>query len=119
MSDGPLPSRCPSCGSRLRVSRLLCASCGTEVSGGYDMCPVCSLSESGRRMIGLFLESRGNLKEVQRQLGVSYPTARQRMEAAFRELLGRASMEEPSVVLERLRNGEIDVDTAGRLLSGE
>lgn len=119
MSDGTLPSRCPSCGDRMTVVRLQCCSCGTEVNGEFDICPVCAMSDSGRKMVNLFLDSRGNLKEVQRQLGLSYPTVRLKMEAAFRELLGRGSEPAPSEVLEKLRNGEIDIDTAQRLLSGE
>jgi hypothetical protein len=119
MSDGTLPSRCPSCGERMTVVGLQCRSCGTEVNGDFDICPVCALSESGRKMVNLFLDSRGNLKEVQRQLGLSYPTVRLKMEAAFRELLGRGTAPDPSEILEKLRNGEIDVETARRLLSGE
>jgi len=103
----------------MTVVRLQCCSCGTEVNGEFDICPVCAMSDSGRKMVNLFLDSRGNLKEVQRQLGLSYPTVRLKMEAAFRELLGRGSEPAPSEVLEKLRNGEIDIDTAQRLLSGE
>lgn len=103
----------------MTVVRLQCCSCGTEVNGEFDVCPVCALSEGGRRMIDLFLASRGNLKEVQRQLGLSYPTVRLRMEAAFRELLGGETGADPSEVLRRLGDGEIDVETARKLLSGD
>jgi len=119
MTDGSLPSRCPSCGGSLSVVKLQCGSCGTEVNGVFDMCPLCALSDDSRKMMDLFLDSRGNLKEVQRQLGLSYPTIRTKMEEAFRELLGKGPEQDPSEVLERLDRGEIDVTTARRLLAGD
>jgi hypothetical protein len=72
-----------------------------------------------RRVFDLFLAARGNLKQVQRNLGVSYPTARQRIDAMFRQIEGKPERQEPCDVLVRLRGGEIDVDEAERLLRGD
>ena len=119
MSEGSLPPKCPSCGDRLIVVKLQCSSCGTEVNGEYDMCPVCTLEDDHRELFELFLESRGNLKHVQRRLGVSYPTVRLRMEEMFNKLKGEEPRQEPSEVLQMLSNGEIDVETATRLLAEE
>lgn len=99
--------------------RLVCGSCGTEVNGEFDVCPVCTLGEGSRALFDLFMDARGNLKEVQRRLGVSYPTARQRIETMFRELQGESPPMEASEVLRSLSEGEIDVETALKLLSGE
>ena len=98
--------------------KLICSSCGSEVSGEFDPCPVCALEGEQRRIFDVFLSSRGNLKEVQRELGVSYPTARIRMEEVFSQLGRPAPGPDPGTVLERLRSGSIDLDTAERLLSG-
>lgn len=81
-------------------------------------------------MLRVFLTSRGNMRELGRELGVSYPTARQR----FAELLGRLGLEELNAdtgevivepepvdredVLRRLAAGEVDLDQATLLLSG-
>jgi len=119
MPENRIPPECPSCGGRLIVVRLVCSSCGTEVNGEFDVCPVCTLGEGGRELFDLFMDARGNLKEVQRKLGVSYPTARQRIETMFRELQGERPPMEASEVLRRLGEGEIDVETAIRLLAGE
>lgn len=99
--------------------KLQCTSCGTEVTGEFDVCPVCTLEGSSRELFDLFMETRGNLKEVQRRLGVSYPTARQRIEGMFLQLKGESPRQEPSEVLRKLGDGEIDVETAMNLLSGE
>ncbi len=112
-----LPPRCPSCGAGLLVVKMECPACHTEVTGEYHLCPVCRLDAVGRRLFGLFVAARGNVREVQAALGVSYPTARQRVDALFREL-AEEEAPKPSEVLRRLRAGEIDVQAAERLLRG-
>jgi hypothetical protein len=114
-----MPPRCPSCGGALAITRLCCPACGAEVSGDFDMCPVCRLESGHRKMLELFLHARGNLREVQRALGVSYPTARQRVEELFRGLGGETAAADPLAVLRRLRAGEIGVDAAEKLLKGD
>lgn len=123
------PRLCPVCGDSLTLTRLGCESCGTELSGSFEACEYCALSHEDREMLAVFLSSRGNMKELERHLGVSYPTAR----ARFESLLGRLELdgddqarpEEPPAqaqageedVLARLAAGKIDVDTAERLIA--
>lgn len=112
------PRDCPVCGDQLATTRLGCTTCGTEVSGLFGSCRYCGLSASDQEMLGVFLVSRGNMKELERFLGVSYPTARQR----FADLLDRLGLVEPAGVdrehvLRRLAAGELDVDEAERLLA--
>lgn len=99
------------------VVRLECPVCGTEVTGDFELCPACSLEGEHKRILEIFLESRGNMREVQRRLKVSYPTARQRVEEMFWALRRHPPGPDAKVVLERVESGEIDVDTAVRLLS--
>lgn len=87
------------------------------VDGEFEPCAVCRLDHELRTLFEQFLDARGNLKDVQRTLGVSYPTVRQRIDVMFREL-GRPSATEivPKEVLRRLREGQITVEEAERLL---
>ena len=119
MSAKPVPPCCPSCGAALLVVRLACPACGTEVTGRYELCPACRLEGEEADLFRLFLEARGNLKDVQRALGVSYPTVRLRIEEMFRRIERPPARPDPLVILGRLRSGEIDVATAERLLRGE
>lgn len=127
MSDTYRPPRdCPVCGAGLNVTRLGCGSCGSELSGVFESCAFCGLTETERGLLRVFLVSRGNMREVERHLGVSYPTARQR----YADLLTKLGLEpieaaaavEPSAVpsrdevLARLATGEIDIETAELLL---
>lgn len=118
MASGPLPPRCPSCGGSLHVQKLECCACGTEVSGLFEPCPVCRLEGELRRLFDLFLAARGNIKQVQRELGVSYPTARQRIEEMFRQLGTVVDSRPPDAitVLKRVRAGELSVEEAERIL---
>lgn len=113
MSKAAAPSRCPSCNGVLHPVKFVCADCHTEVYGDYAMCPFCSLDGENRSLLELFLLARGNLKAVQRMLGVSYPTARTRIEEMFNALENRMEPKDTSMnVLEQLHRGEITVEDA-------
>jgi hypothetical protein len=106
------PSECPVCRSGLLVTRLSCTACGTELTGSFTPCAYCALDADGRALLELFLLSRGNMKEVERRLGVSYPTARARVDALI-DGLGLRSPERARLeMLEALARGELDVDAA-------
>lgn len=113
------PRDCPVCGEQLALTRLGCTECGTELSGHFEACEFCSLPPAERDLLRVFLASRGNLKEVERHLGVSYPTARARFDALLARLgIERDEAPAPQVdVLEELARGSIDVDEALRRLS--
>ena len=119
MSSNSLPPRCPSCSSRLRVVKLECPACEAEISGDFESCSICSLEGETRKVFDLFLAAHGNLKQVQKEMGVSYPTARQRVEEMFRQVEGEPEPLHPRDILARLQAGEIDVDQAERLLRGD
>lgn len=107
------PSRCPSCGGVLNPVKYVCSDCGTEVSGEFSGCALCSLDLENRTLLELFLMARGNLKAVQRMLGVSYPTARARIEEMFNVLESRMGIEDTSIgILESLHKGDISVNDA-------
>lgn len=129
---------CPICSGELAVTRLHCRSCGTTLEGDFNVGRFARLSREQFALLEGFLRSRGNLKEMERELGVSYPTVRARVDALLRALgLGEddapgadpdADAETPAepasagpsadaaaarrAVLERLARREIDPATA-------
>lgn len=82
------PTECPVCGGELVTTRVGCRSCGSELAGEFAHCDFCALDERDTELLRVFLASRGNLREVEKHLGVSYPTAR----ARFTQLLTRLGL---------------------------
>lgn len=114
------PSRCPVCGGELSVVSLSCDNCHTELSGRFSPCKFCSLEEKHLKFVETFLRCRGSIKEVEKALGVSYPTVKNMLDAALTalgfderaDLRAVREEEEKNEILSRLANHEIDVDTA-------
>jgi hypothetical protein len=77
---------CPVCSDELTVTRLHCRSCGTALEGEFGVGRFGRLDREQMRLLESFLRSRGNLKEMERELGISYPTVRGRVDALVRAL---------------------------------
>jgi hypothetical protein len=79
-------SNCPVCSSELAVTRLHCSSCGTTLEGDFSVGRFGRLSRDQLALLESFLRSRGNLRDMERELGISYPTVRSRVEQLVRSL---------------------------------
>ena len=105
------PSRCPVCGGEMTV---------TEINGSFSPCRFCRLEDKHLQFVETFLRCRGSIKEVEKALGVSYPTVKNMLDAALTalglderpDLRAVREQEERSEILNRLAAKEIDVDTA-------
>jgi len=76
---------CPACGGELEIRELRCAGCQTEVRSTFQPCDFCRLTEEQSTFLRLFVTSRGNLSEIEKRLGISYPTVRAKLD----EVIGR------------------------------
>jgi hypothetical protein len=116
---------CPVCGGELLVTRLHCKSCDTTIEGSFGAGRFARLGRDQSILLESFLRSRGNLREMERELSISYPTVRARVDALVRALgLGSAEPapddttvdEDPASarrdILERLSRHEIGADEA-------
>jgi hypothetical protein len=77
---------CPVCAGELAVTRLHCRACGTTLEGDFNVGRFGHLSREQMGVLESFLRSRGNLRDMERELGLSYPTIRSRVEALVRAL---------------------------------
>ena len=115
--------QCPVCEGELEVARLHCRQCGTSIEGRFALGRFHALSKEQLQFAELFIRNRGNIKEMERDLGVSYPTVRSRLDALIRAM-GYEVVEEPKPaaperrkeVLARLERGEIGSEEAIKLL---
>jgi hypothetical protein len=87
-------STCPVCEGELAITRLHCRTCGTALEGEFGVGRFGRLSREQLALLESFLRSRGNLKDLERELGISYPTVRGRVESLLRAL-GLADGDEP------------------------
>src|SRR3989442_5010410 len=81
-------SQCPVCDSSLAITELRCRECGTALRGEFPLtrCDFCALPQEQLKFLELFLRCRGNLRDVERTLGLSYPTVRARLDALLATL---------------------------------
>ena len=81
-------SKCPACGNtQFEIQRLGCTSCQTRIEGHFSVSRLATLPEEQVAFVETFLKCRGNIKEVERELGISYPTVRSRLDKVI-TLLG-------------------------------
>lgn len=71
-----LPLQCPACDSSLKVGRLFCGECNTEVCGNFELPLLARLSDKEQLFVIDFIKSSGSLKDMAKNMGVSYPTVR-------------------------------------------
>ncbi len=114
------PEACPVCNGELVIRELTCPSCEVTIRGSFETCAFSVLTGPQLQMVKIFLKSRGNLKELEREFNISYPTVRSRLDEIVRKL---GFTPEPDVdpkfreeLLARLERGEIDADEFVRKL---
>lgn len=117
------PAQCSVCGGALTVTQLTCPNCSTVVSGSFSPCRFCALNDKMSLFLDAFLKSRGNIKEVEKRLSISYPTVKSLLD----ELLTTLYPDErqpagegltAAGILDKLDKGEITVSEATALLAG-
>jgi hypothetical protein len=116
--------RCPVCNGKLDVVKMHCPTCNTGIEGRFEICKFCQLNPEQKEFIEVFIRCRGNIKEVERELGISYPTVRGRLDAVIEALGYRVEErggEETTVnrrkeILEALAKGEISSEEAVKQL---
>ncbi|WP_040412050.1 DUF2089 domain-containing protein [Desulfosporosinus sp. OT] len=120
-----MPHRCPVCDYEMRISKLTCTHCPTKIEGDFSSCKFCQLPAEQLIFVEAFIKCRGNIKEVEKELGISYPTVRSRLDSVI-ETLGysvekeqekaKVDSQEESLrrqgILEALERGDISPQEA-------
>ncbi len=81
-----LPGNCPFCGGPIEVSAFVCNDCGAAAEGRFTPNKLAALDAAQADFVLAFVRNRGNIKELERELGVSYPTVRARLDDVIRAL---------------------------------
>jgi len=117
------PDRCPVCGEELTITKLACYHCHTKIEGDFALSRFCRLPADHLEFVEVFLKCRGSIKDVERELGVSYPTVRNRLDTVLQALgysSGKSDLpaedERRQDILDSLERGELSAEEASRLL---
>lgn len=118
-----LIGKCPVCSQELEIQRLHCRFCGTSIEGAFEICKFCRLDPEQKNFIEVFIKCRGNIKEVERELNISYPTVRSKLDQVIKSLgyeVGLVPEDDKGVkrkeILDMLNSGEISSKEAIKLL---
>jgi len=123
---------CPVCDAPLEVTELTCGACRTRLHGHFPPPPLARLAPEHQAFIETFVRCRGVIRDVERALGISYPTVRARIDAvvdALEEVLrsgdsapdsGSSSVHEREArrrsVLQQVEEGSLEPDEAAEIL---
>lgn len=115
----PLITNCPVCSSQLTITKLECSHCHTTVENEFKLTKLAALGQDQLHFVEIFLKCRGNIKEVEKELGISYPTVRGKLDDII-SALGYSTQKKPEVdkkkVVTMLEKGEITAEEAIQLL---
>lgn len=114
---------CPVCGGSVQITEIHCSRCDTTIQSRFELCKFCRLTAQQKYFIEVFVKNRGNIKELEKELGISYPTVRSKLDEIIAALGYQVEQQKSSVnrkeVLEKLSRGEINKDEALKLLKNE
>lgn len=82
-----LITNCPACQGIMKISSLQCPDCGMELRNSFEFSLFDNLSDTQHSFLLSFLKNRGNLKDLQAELQISYPTAKRRLDELLNALL--------------------------------
>ncbi|MDR1116750.1 MAG: DUF2089 domain-containing protein [Oscillospiraceae bacterium] len=116
------PDRCPVCPGTIFIRSLECEKCGTRIEGSFSFPSFFRLPAEDLKFLEIFIKNAGNLKEVQAELSLSYPTVKKQLDRII-DAMGYESPkdagdseEKKTGILDRLKNGELTADEALELL---
>lgn len=113
-------SKCPVCSNNLEVKRLECSSCHTSIEGNFVLSKFNYLSSESLYFIEIFVKNRGNIKLIEKELNISYPTVKKMLDEVILGLgykvTDEEEKEENTSVLDKVKSGELSVDDALKLI---
>jgi len=114
---------CPVCNSKLEVTRYHCPECDITIEGEFSISEFSALTGEQQEFVKTFICCQGNIKEVEKVLGISYPTVKNKLNLVSEVLCPAKKKSEKRInsedVLSALESGDISVTEAVKKLEGE
>ena len=102
--------RCPLCETKLHINRLSCPQCHSEYPMDEELSAFDYLSDEQKKFLIVFLKTKGNIKAVEAELGISYPTVNKKYE----DLMIALGLKE----IQQIEEEEIDMSIFGKINQG-
>lgn len=119
----PMITTCPVCSKQLQITQLQCKHCHTTIENEFQLSKLASLAKEQLHFIEIFLTCRGNIKEVEKALGISYPTVRGKLDEIIVSLGHSPQKIQDKVnkkeIISLLEKGEISPEEAVGMLKKE
>jgi hypothetical protein len=121
----PVIHTCPVCTHELHVTKLKCRTCQTVIENDFTLTKFATLTKEQMHFVEIFVVNRGNIKEVEKALGISYPTVRGKLNEVIAKLDPDKSGEEQgeqlgkSKIIAMLENEEISPEEAITLMKNK
>lgn len=110
-------SDCPVCSHELTITSYECKKCKTKIEGEFKVDKFSTLSDKQKDFVELFVMKRGSIKEIEKALGISYPTVRNMLDDAIASLGHEVDRYDSRMeILTRLDKGELTSEEATKLL---
>jgi hypothetical protein len=112
----PIPSRCPLCGGELAITRIYCRDCDTTIEGRFTAGPFSNLTPEQLNFMITFVRCEGKITRMEDEIGLSYPTIRNRLHEVIRALgYEPGGSEDPVALSEQDRQKILEELDAGRI----
>lgn len=115
----PIPGECPVCSGELVVTSLSCRECETVIQGRFITGPFANLNTDQLLFLEVFVKNEGKITHMEKDLGLSYPTIRNRLHDIIRSLGYEPGKEETLALSEEDRRKILEDLNEGRITSEE
>ncbi|MFN2144800.1 MAG: DUF2089 domain-containing protein [Anaerolineales bacterium] len=115
----PVPGECPVCHGELVVTSLSCRQCDTVIQGRFVTGPFANLSAEQLDFLEVFVKNEGKITHMEKDLGISYPTIRNRLHEVVRALGYEPGKEETAPLTEEERRQILEDLNEGKITSEE
>ncbi len=107
--------QCPVCNSNLEIIEYHCSHCDTSIKGKFGIGELASLNAALQEFVKVFVCCQGSIKEVEKVLGISYPTVKNRLSEVTKVLCPEKKEPVSSIshdILDEIEKGNLTVDEA-------
>lgn len=119
-----LISDCPVCGDKLKAVKLACSTCGTNIESEFSFSKFEQLTPGQLNFAEIFIKCRGSIKEAEKELGISYPTVKAKLNDVVKAL-GYQITDEPepnkeaNSIIDSIEKGDLTPEEAIRKLKNK